>query len=147
MSGSHMKRSPRTTGAERIYSRSAWRATCGVTKREAELLVALIAAQVLGYEGATTPALLSAKVSRNAIANIMSLARRGLVDFVGFAGGDMPRTKVWAATSAAFALFETPLPKPVPAGIETEAGRDELMLERAGDRRKRRDRQAKRSAA
>lgn len=118
---------------------AAWRDAYGVTEAQAEVVAALIAAQQLGYDGATAEELAHAGVSRSAAYRTAELERARLIVQVGFTDERHPR-KVWAPTETAYRRFGVTPSRPVEAQVETAAGHAELMLERMAERKKRQQR-------
>jgi hypothetical protein len=84
--------------------RQSWREAFDCTENEATLVVALINARLLGYDGATAQEMIQAGVPRDSVEHIARVVRLRLVELVGFTDEPRPR-KVWGPTSTAFRRF------------------------------------------
>lgn len=111
----------------------SWRSAYDVTEKQARALVALIAAQLLDYDGATVKAMLSIGLTKHEANSVSALQHLGLVEVVGYTDGI--NQKVFRATTRAFRRFNVPLPRPIPSVIQTTAVRAEMIAERAKRRR------------
>lgn len=114
-----------------------WRAAYGMTMQQAEIVVALIVAKQLGYDGATAAELESIGLDRKH--HFAELKRMRLIESLGKADGHFP---VWAATPTAFRRFSQPMPDSFRAPdlpgtrIEESAGvREKRRRERKRERR------------
>jgi hypothetical protein len=89
---------------------AAWRAAFDLTEAQASAVVALIAARVLGYDGATVEELVSIGAScLGSGARMSDLVRLRMVECVGLTEETRPR-KVWGPTAAAFRRFGVEAP-------------------------------------
>lgn len=84
---------------------SRWREAFDITETQAEIVVALIAAKQLGYDGATTVEL--QQICAADTHHFAELQRLRLVELLGRVEC---RRACWAATPTAFRRFEQPLP-------------------------------------
>ncbi len=98
----------------------AWRSAFGITHGQAQIVVALIAAKQLGYDGATTGELESIGIS--CCQPFSELERARLVTRLGFVDG---RFACWAPTPAAFRRFGFAVPEQFrePETLEARAER------------------------
>lgn len=116
---------------------AAWRSAYDVTETQAKAVVALMAAQILGYDGATSRAMFSLGLTATEVHSVSQLQHFGLVEIVGYVEGT--KLAVFRATERAFRRFGvTPL-RPLPPVIETAAGRAEAIAQRIEQRDKRRN--------
>lgn len=113
-----------------------WRDRVGVTERQAQVVVALIAAQLLGHDGATAEALTEIGVDRAAAYRACDLERSRFIQHIGFTDERYPR-KIWAPTPIAYSRFGIAPLRAVQVEIETVEGRAEMMAERLAQRKKR----------
>lgn len=105
---------------------ASWRAAYDVTETQAHALVALMAAQTLGFGGATTKALRWLGLTPTEAHSVSGLRHVGLVEIAGYVDGT--RDTIYRATERAFRRFSLPAPRLVP--VQTAAGRAEMIAER-----------------
>lgn len=124
---------------------AAWRAAFDLTEKQTSLIVALIAAQNLGYDGATSRELESI-LSRETAHRTGDLQRMRLIEVLGFSGA---REKVFRATAVSYRRLGLPVPE-LPPILETAPQRaDEMQaryVARQRAQRAERDRRQRRSA-
>lgn len=118
-----------------ISKRSAWRDAYDVTETQAKALVAIMAAQRLGYDGATIKAMLSIGLTKTEARQVSALRHAGLVELAGVAP---PAQSIYMATPRCFHRFGVPLPRQFPGVVETDG--QEAM---AAYRQRRREESAK----
>lgn len=111
----------------------AWRSTFDVTEAQATVIVALIVAHQLGYDGATVRGLRWVGVKESGLHDMADLRRAQLIEVVGH---DETRATVYRATARAFRRFGVPLERPLPAVAESAVEHKERMLDNEEDRRR-----------
>jgi hypothetical protein len=110
-----------------ISKRSAWRDAYDVTETQAKALVAIMAAQRLGYDGATIKAMMGLGLTTTEAHQVSALRHAGLVELVGFIP---PRVAVYMATPRCFKRFGVPLPRQFPNVVQMVCGWRELAAYR-----------------
>lgn len=119
------------THTSSIARAEAFRDAFGITERQTELIVALMAANRVGL-GPVTSRQLEALVSRDVAHKTGELQSLRLIECVGFGDG---RQKLWRATPTAYRRLGYPVPhlEPVEA---PEVSRAEVMQDRYEERRR-----------
>ncbi len=107
---------------------STWRDAYDVTESQACALVALMSAQHLFYDGATTKAMRSLGLTATEAHSVSALQHVGLVEVVGYVEGT--RECIYRATERAFRRFGVEVPRTLGSVIETVAERAEAIAQR-----------------
>jgi len=117
-------------------SRPTWHSTFNLTELQSECVVALLAADRLGFHGATVEKLASIGIHHTVFGCMRPLVRKGLVASAGFSDERYPR-RVWRATDRARRLFGFLRIAPAPEHVETLEGRAAWAREQMAERERR----------